>query len=85
MSDNRLSLLRQIMELQFTAIELNLFLDTHPGSREALRDISRVNERLLQLAAEYERIYGPLVPFSAQAGTNSWRWIEEPWPWEIVY
>lgn len=85
MRDNQLSLLRQIMELQFTAIELNLFLDTHPESQEALRDYNRVSERLLALMADYERQYGPLLPFSAQTDKERWQWIEEPWPWEIVY
>ena len=84
MSVKQLSLLRQIMELQFTAIELNLFLDTHPVDQEALRDIAQVNQRLLQLTADYEAAYGPLFPFTTQPG-NVWRWAEEPWPWEITY
>ncbi|MFZ5647136.1 MAG: spore coat protein CotJB [Bacillota bacterium] len=84
MSDNRLSLLRQIMELEFTAIELNLFLDTHPADQEALRDINQVNQRLLQLMAEYEQQYGPLFPFTTQ-NNKYWRWAEDPWPWEMVY
>jgi spore coat protein JB len=86
MSDNRLALLRQIMELQFTAIELNLFLDTHPGDEEALRDIRTVNNKLLPLMSEYEKNYGPLTPFSANIHDREhWTWINEPWPWEIVY
>ncbi|MCL6477312.1 MAG: spore coat protein CotJB [Peptococcaceae bacterium] len=85
MNANRMSLLRQIMELQFTAIELNLFLDTHPENQEALRDIKNVNERLRALVDEYERLYGPLTPFSTRTGQEKWLWIEEPWPWEMVY
>lgn len=85
MSDNRLTLLRQIMELQFTAIELNLFLDTHPDNQEALKDIKVVNDRLAELIMEYERQCGPLFPFSPTAAANTWRWIEEPWPWEMNF
>lgn len=85
MSNNRLSLLRQIMELEFTAIELNLFLDTHPENKEALRDIKVVNERLRKLMDDYEKLYGPLLPFSANVGDDHWRWVDEPWPWEINY
>lgn len=84
MSDARMPLLRQIMELEFTAIELNLFLDTHPDSREALADYKAVNERLTALRAEYERQCGPLLPFSA-GGDECWNWIEEPWPWEMAF
>ncbi|MFZ5644415.1 MAG: spore coat protein CotJB [Bacillota bacterium] len=85
MSNYNLSLLRQIMELEFTSIELNLFLDTHPDDQDALRDINRVNEKLVNLIAEYERQYGPLLPFLPQNKQTYWRWIEEPWPWEITY
>ncbi|MFZ5632853.1 MAG: spore coat protein CotJB [Bacillota bacterium] len=85
MNGNSLSLLRQIMELEFTAIELNLFLDTHPDDQEALRDLRMVNERLQSLTAEYERLRGPLFPFSAEGARDHWRWIDEPWPWEIIY
>lgn len=85
MSDNRLTLLRQIMELQFTAIELNLFLDTHPDNQEALRDIAVVNDKLAEMIREYERQYGPLFPFSPKVDTKTWRWIEEPWPWEMNF
>ncbi|MFZ5649468.1 MAG: spore coat protein CotJB [Bacillota bacterium] len=84
MSDSRLSLLRQIMELEFTTIELNLFLDTHPNDQEALRDIYQVNQRLLHLISVYEQQHGPLFPFTTQH-SNTWRWAEEPWPWEINY
>lgn len=79
------SLLRQIMELQFTAIELNLFLDTHPCDSDALRDIGRVNEKLSGLIDDYERQCGPLFPFSPLYDQERWRWIEEPWPWEMNY
>jgi len=43
------NLLIQLMELQFTAIDLNLFLDTHPDNQEALRDYEKSwkNFRLL--------------------------------------
>lgn len=85
MRNNSLSLLRQIMELQFTSIELALFLDTHPEDQDALRDIKKVNERLDALIDEYERTYGPLTSFSTHTGKDTWRWIEEPWPWEINY
>ena len=85
MRNNRLSLLRQVMELEFTAIELNLFLDTHPQNQEALRDIKAVNEKLRRLMDEYEKLYGPLLPFSTNVGEDCWNWIDEPWPWEINY
>ena len=85
MSNYNLSLLKQIMELEFTAIELNLFLDTHPDNAAALNDINKVNEKLITLMAEYQKKHGPLFAFLAQNQQDRWKWIDEPWPWEITY
>ena len=43
--DKRLSMLKEIQALEFFAIELNLFLDTHPGEA-ALRDFYAIREKL---------------------------------------
>lgn len=83
MNANQMVMLRQIMELEFVAIELNLFLDTHPDDREALRDFQEVTSRLNALIADYERQYTPLFPTSPYNADKCWRWIESPWPWEI--
>ncbi|MHB8157870.1 MAG: spore coat protein CotJB [Desulfocucumaceae bacterium] len=85
MNTNNMSLLRQIMELQFTAIELNLFLDTHPSDEAALRDMARVSERLIALIEEYDSKCAKLLPILPDADEKCWRWAQEPWPWEIVY
>ena len=31
------------------------------------------------LSDKYQRVYGPL---SIYCPCNSWRWLENPWPWE---
>jgi spore coat protein JB len=81
----RSSLLREIQELEFTLIELNLFLDTHPQDRAALRDFGAVRNKLLQAIKQYEELYGPLTAASTNTDICPWQWIEEPWPWEIEY
>ena len=85
MNSNCPALLRQIMELQFTAIELNLFLDTHPNSQDALRDFRQVIERLQPLMDEYQSKCTPLLASGAGMKEDCWDWIEEPWPWERNY
>jgi spore coat protein JB len=45
--EKRLSMLKEIQALEFFAIELNLFLDTHPGDRAALRDFYAIREKTL--------------------------------------
>lgn len=83
--DERLALLREIQELEFVLVELNLFLDTHPQERAALRDFAAVRNKLLPCIKRYEEIYGPLTALSTNTDKCPWQWIEEPWPWEIEY
>ncbi|ACV63763.1 CotJB protein [Desulfofarcimen acetoxidans DSM 771] len=85
MDKERLAKLKCIMELEFTAIDLNLFLDTHPNDRRALAHFEKTVMELGKEKREYEERYGPLTFYSGASNKNYWQWIEEPWPWEIVY
>lgn len=83
MDRQQLQALRQIQELEFVAIELTLFLDTHPNEREPLVMYNRITRELQNLKKQYEERYGPLAVFGVSPSQYPWRWIEEPWPWEI--
>lgn len=79
-------LLFQIQKIQFAAVELQLFLDTHPDDRQALALYNQVYQELKQNLQNYERIYGPLLSYGySPALQGSWKWVEIPWPWEIKY
>jgi spore coat protein JB len=78
---NKDTMLEKLMELDFMAVDLQLYLDTHPNCSNAL---AKYNETICQstiLRKQYEEIYGPLYSFRSEAGT-SWRWNNEPWPWQ---
>jgi len=75
-------LLKKIQEMEFVAIELQLYLDTHPGDREALNDYNCAIEVLNRLMKEYEDVFGSLLALGHH-GCNGWNWLEGPWPWEI--
>lgn len=80
----REQLLERIQALSFTAVDLNLYLDTHPCDLRALTDYNQVSSVLLQTKAIYEQMYGPMLNFGlSPGGCDSWRWVEEPWPWQI--
>lgn len=83
MRSDRLEVLHRIMALEFTAVELGLFLDTHPEEMRALADYNATVEELLRLKQMYEQRYGPLLNFGFSPSPQSWRWIEEPWPWQV--
>lgn len=79
------SLLKKIMEIEFTCIDLNLYLDTHPDDQKALQDYNCCSEQLKMLKHQYEQYYGPLMPFGCSPSQYPWKWADEPWPWEIEY
>lgn len=82
MSDNRTELLNQIRAIEFMAVELNLYLDTHPNDQRALNEYNYYVRQLMGTKNEYERRYGPLSNFGGAFSRYPWQWIEEPWPWQ---
>lgn len=82
--DKQLSMLRKVQEMEFVAIELALFLDTHPCDQEALHDFNCAVELLHKYKMEYEEEFGPLLGFGMSAlSQKSWQWAQGPWPWEL--
>lgn len=82
---NKQELLRQIQELGFVALELNLFLDTHPDDEAALNDFCYITNNLNQLKQLYCQNFGPLINFgNSMLSKNTWTWASEDdkWPWE---
>ncbi|HHW42928.1 spore coat protein CotJB [Desulfofundulus thermobenzoicus] len=85
MDPRQMQMLRDIMALEFVAVDLTLYLDTHPTEQEPLNDYNMVTERLNQLKAQYERMYGPLMAYGFTPLEYPWRWVESPWPWEMQF
>lgn len=78
------ALLRKIQEMEFVAIELNLYLNTHPCDQCAQNDFNCAVEILRKLKDKYECEFGPLLNFGFGSTTkNPWQWSEGPWPWEM--
>lgn len=85
MHKEQAKMLKAIMALEFTAIELNLFLDTHPCDQKALMDYNMVHQQLKAAKKQYECHFGPLSNFGESPSKFPWQWIEEPWPWQIEF
>jgi spore coat protein JB len=85
MNTDRLNMLKNIQKVEFACIDLNLYLDTHPSDQKALMDYNTYTLQLNTLKRQYENIYGPLANFGSSPSQYPWRWIEDPWPWEIEY
>lgn len=72
-------MLSEIRCLKFAITDLGEYLNTHPDDQRALCLHREYSQQLKDLSDKYQRIYGPL---SIYFPCNSWRWLEEPWPWE---
>jgi spore coat protein JB len=84
MTPEREALLRQITILDFTTVDLQLYLNTHPQDKEALEMYNSAAQESQAAKNIYEQQFGPLTGFRSEGGT-SWSWINEPWPWQEEY
>lgn len=75
--------LLKIQQLEFAAIDLNLYLDNHPDCKNALADYNAITRELTKLKKIYEAERGPFTNFGCSESKYPWSWIDEPWPWEV--
>lgn len=75
--------MEQLMALQFALVELNLFLDTHPDSEQALMDFNELSEKFETAKKMFNKKYGPLLNFGHEKSKYPWQWVNNPWPWEM--
>ena len=80
---NRNDMLCQLMALNFSLIDLNLYLDTHPDDAEAIEAYKDLEKEFNSLKKEYEKSYGQLTPGTIK--NDQWTWISDPWPWEKMF
>lgn len=79
---NQQQLLTQIQAVSLIAIDLHLFLDTHPDNSQALKDFQKISKQYQELKNQYENQYGPLLGFGNQSTFDHYKWVNEPWPWQ---
>lgn len=77
-------MLREIQALEFSLVDLNLFLDTHPCETQALALYKDYLNALEEVKCEYERRYGPISPMGCGLGEKCWEWALKPWPWHMT-
>ena len=76
-------LLQQVHETQFAAVELQLYLDTHPEDLGALALYNQCHTDLIRCLRDYESRCGPLLGYGLSASPrHGWGWLDGPWPWE---
>ena len=78
------ALLKQITVLDFMAVDLHLFLNTHPDDVEALNMYNDVIANADKARQCYEQQYGPLTAYRSK-GWEGWTWKDCPWPWQSKF
>jgi spore coat protein JB len=76
-------LLHDLQAVDFVLVELNLYLDTHPGDEAAITQYNQFAELRKRIAAQYEMHYGPLMNFGHSYSRSPFQWKEAPWPWQV--
>ncbi len=79
---NRESALKELQEVAFRMYDIALFLDTHPSDDCALAEYKSALNKYNSMAANFEKLYGPLKMSSIEDCDTEWKWIKGPWPWE---
>lgn len=78
---SRQALLKKIQEADFFALDLGLYLNTHPTCERALSLYKATVREADELRCEYEEKYGPLTATRSSAKTP-WQWSNNPWTWD---
>ena len=81
---SRDTLLKQLSAVDFFAVDLQLFLNTHPNDREALNKYNAVVGESAKLRQQYESTYGPVWSYRSSS-QFPWQWINDPWPWQYDF
>ena len=82
---DKFALLKKLTQLDFMALDLQLYLNTHPSDAEALELYTEYLECGNTVREEYESNFGPLTAFRSYGqkpdGTAGFAWADCQWPW----
>jgi spore coat protein JB len=81
---DRDEMLRELTALDFVAVDLALYLNTHNDDREALSQYNAILSKANTLRHQYESNFGPLYSYRSPSA-YPWQWDKDPWPWEYDF
>lgn len=84
MGSDYYQLMHEIQAADFVLVELTLYLDTHPGDRQALQQFQQFSDYSRKLKKRYEKEFGALLQFGVSNNPgDTWKWSQGPWPWQV--
>lgn len=69
-------LLNRLTVLDFMAVDLHLFLNTHPKDTDAIEKYNSIIKEADSIRCQYENLYGPLCSFRSLS-KSQFRWIDK--------
>lgn len=76
-------MLKDISIIDFTLVDLNEYLDTHPYDKQAMEYFNHYSRIMSQLSKDFSARYFPLTAEQSTA-TREWNWVLSPMPWEYT-
>lgn len=70
----------QLMAMSFVLGDLQLYLDTHPEDKEALKLHNAFVDMYDKAVMEYEKLHGPVTADTVMP--EHYTWVNNPWPWD---
>lgn len=81
--NEREKMLLKIMQDDFYAHELKLYLDTHPEDVNKINMYGQYGQMIENEMSQYNSKYAPLTLQGINLN-SPWTWEDSPWPWEGV-
>ncbi len=77
---NGVKLIRQLQKLDFSIVELVLYLDAYPNCKKALDYYKKLTAEREKVAEQLALSGKPTNPLCNKG--DVWNWTQAPWPWE---
>ncbi len=79
-NSNAGKLLRELQKLDFSIVELVLYLDAYPNCKKALDYYKKLTAEREKVADQLAWSGKPTNPLCNKG--DVWNWTQAPWPWE---
>ncbi len=74
------NLTRELQKLDFSIVELVLYLDAYPNCKKALDYYKKLTAQREKVAEQLAMSGKPTNPLCNKG--EGWNWTQAPWPWE---
>ena len=77
--------LSRLTALDFMALDMALYLDTHPTDKEAIAIYNEILSQANEARMIYEQNYGPLCSYRSFSNADMFKWCDNPWAWQECF